>query len=325
MKNLLIAAALSLSAGMAFAQDTRTFTDGAGNIVDIPVQAERIVSLRGEQFTAPLVELGAPIVGSTGNLIEGVNNGEPVIRGAYDLFHTTFSADGITHVGTSTQPDFEAIASLNPDLILLPDFRAEQYEQLAAIAPTVIINIWSNSARERYRRISDAAGRLNRFEKLQSVYDFRLNEARALVEKMIGDPSKVSVAIAEVRGDRFRTYKAYGAMSNVLDELGFSKPEIIENIEGERMDLSPEQVQLIDADFLVSSYAEHFRAPPEAIRGYWDAYVPGWNKVLHAPKHNQHIFIAREPMRALSFQSMSEVLAVYMSNIVTRDFVPLEK
>jgi len=325
MKNILIAAALSLCADMAVAQDMRSFTDGAGNVVDIPVQAERIVSLRGEQFTAPLVELGAPIVGSTGNLIEGVNNGEPVIRGAYDLFHTTFSADGITHVGTSTQPDFEAIASLNPDLILLPDFRAEQYEQLAAIAPTVIINIWSNSARERYRRIADVAGRVDRFEELQSVYDFRLNEARALVETMIGDPSEVSVAIAEVRDDRFRVYKVYGAMSNVLDDLGFAKPELIENIDGERLDLSPEQVQLIDADFLVSSYAEHFRAPPEAIRGYWDAYVPGWDKVLHAPQNNQHIFIAREPMRALSFQSMSEVLAVYLANIVTRDFVPLEK
>lgn len=325
MKTLLLAAVLSLSTGIAFAQDTRPFTDGAGNVVDIPVQAKRIVSLRGEQFTAPLVELGAPIVGSTGNLIEGVNNGEPVIRGAYDLFHTRFSEDGIAHVGTSTQPDFETIASLNPDLILLPDFRSEQYEQLAAIAPTVIINIWSNSARDRYRRIADASGRLERFEDLQSIYDFRLDEARALVEQMIGDPSEVYVAIAEVRADRFRAYKAYGAMSNVLDDLGFSKPEIIENIDGERLDLSPEQVQLIDADFLVSSYAEYFHAPSAAIRGYWDAYVPGWDKVLHAPQHNQHIFIAREPMRALSFQSMSEVLAIYLSNIATRDFVPLVK
>ncbi len=325
MKKLLIAAVLSLSAQMGIAQDMRPFTDGAGHVVDIPVQAERIVSLRGEQFTAPLVELGANIVGSTGNLIEGVNDGEPVIRGAYDLFHTTFSGNGITHVGTSTQPDFETIAALKPDLILLPDFRAEQYEQLAAIAPTVIINIWSNSARERYRRIADAVGRLDRFEQLQSIYDFRLNEARALVERMIGDPSEVSIAIAEVRGDRFRVYKAYGAMSNILDELGFSKPDIIESIDGERLDLSPEQVQLIDADFIVSSYAEHFRAPPEEIRGYWDAYVPGWDKVLHAPRNNQHIFIAREPMRALSFQSMSEVLSVYVASIVTRDFVPLEK
>ncbi len=324
MKHILIAAALSLSASMGLAQDTRSFTDGAGNVVDIPLQAERIVSLRGEQFTAPLVELGAPIVGSTGNIIDGVNNGEPVIRGAYDLFHTRFTEGGITHVGTSTQPDFEAIASLNPDLILLPDYRAEQYDQLAEIAPTVIINIWSNSARERYRRIADAAGRLDRFEELQAVYDFRLNEGRALVEQMIGDPSKVSVAIAEVRDDRFRVYKVYGAMSNVLDELGFSKPELIENIDGERLDLSPEQVQLIDADFLVSSYAEHFRAPPAEISGYWDVFVPGWDQVLHAPKHNQHIFIAREPMRALSFQSMSEVLAIYLASIVTRDFVPFE-
>lgn len=168
-------------------------------------------------------------------------------------------------------------------------------------------------------------GRLDRFEKLQAVYDFRLEAARDLVAKMIGDRSRVSVTIGEVRAGRFRVYKTYGAMSDVLDDLGFSKPEIIENIDGERLDLSPEQVRAINADFLVSSYAEQFRAPPEDIHTSWDALVPGWDTVLHAPRHNQHILIVREPMRALSFQSTQEVLAVYVANIVTRNFVPLGK
>ena len=325
MKHFIFFAALVIFGKSAAAAETRLFVDGAGNKVQIPVQAERIVALRGEQFVAPLVELGAPIVGSTGNFTEGVMDGEAVIRGAYDLFHTTFSGSGITHVGTSSQPDFEVIASLDPDLILLPDFRAEQYEQLASIAPTVIINIWSNSARKRYHRIADAVGRTERFEELQAVYDFRLDQARALTEKMIGDPSKVSVAIAEVRGNRFRVYKVYGAMSNVLDELGFSKPEIIAEIDGERLDLSPEQVQMIDADFLVTSYAEHFKAPPAKIRENWDNLIPGWDQLLHAPRNNQHILISREPMRALSFRSMEEILAIYVANIVTRKFQPLEK
>lgn len=325
MKHIILSALIALAGTFASAAEMRGFVDGAGHNVQIPVQAERIVALRGEQFVAPLVELGAPIVGATGNVTKGVLDGEPVIRGAYDLFHTTFSGDNIAHVGTSNQPDFEAIAALDPDLILLPDYRAEQYEQLAAIAPTVIINIWSNSARDRYRRIADAVGRTERFEKLEAVYDFRLNEARHLVSKMIGDPAKVSVAIAEVRGNRFRAYKAYGAMSNVLDELGFAKPDIIANMPGERLDLSPEQVQEIDADFLVTSYAEHFKAPPAKVRENWDNLIPGWDKLLHAPRHNQHILISREPMRALSFKSMEEVLAIYVANIVTRGFVPYEK
>lgn len=324
MKHLLFAVLLGLFAQPALAQ-TRVFVDGAGHEVTVPDQAKRIVALRGEQFVAPLYELGAPIVGATGNITKGVNGGKPVIRGAYDLFHLTFENSGITHVGTSTQPDFEAIAALSPDLILLPDFRAEQYDQLSAIAPTVVINIWSNPAKQRYQRIAEAVGRLDEFERRARVYDFRLHEARKLVAENIGDPSQVSVAVAEVRGERFRAYKTYGAMTAILDDLGFSKPKVIAQIKGERIDLSPELAQSIDADFLVSSYSEHFRSPLAEIAGYWDAYIPGWDRFLHAPRHNQHIFIAREPMRALSFKSMEEVLAVYVSNIVARPFTPLPK
>jgi len=88
--------------------------------------------------------------------------------------------------------------------------------------------------------------------------------------------------------------------------------------------LSPEQVQVIDADFLVSSYAENFGLPISELQNNWDNLIPGWNLVLHAPRHNQHIFIAREPMRALSFRSMEEVLTVYVANIVTRKFKALD-
>lgn len=324
MKYLFLIIALVTFASPTLAEEMRLFVDGQGHEVTIPVKAKRIVSLRGEQFTTPLIELGAPVVGSTGFIKEGVNGGKPFIRGAYDLFYTTFENSDITFVGNPSQPDIEAIAALKPDLILVPDFAADSFEQLSAVAPTVVINIWSNNAQERYRRIADATGLLPEFNKRQAIYEFRLQNAQALTQKLLGDPAKVSVAIAEVRGKRFRVYKNYGAMSYLLDELGFSRPAIIENIQGDRLDLSPEQVQAIDADFLVSSYAENFGQPSAKLRENWDNLIPGWNLVLHAPRNNQHILIAREPMRALSFRAMEEVLAVYVANIVTRNFKPLD-
>lgn len=322
MKFLLSLMAMCLSANLAVAQEMRVFVDGRGHEVQIPVSPQRIVSLRGEQFTVPLLELGAPVVGSTGVVKDGLNGGAPTIRGAYDLFHTQFDTSGIGFVGVPKQPDIEAIAALKPDLILVPDFAADNYQQLSAVAPTVVINIWSNSARDRYRRVADAAGLLDRFEQLQATFDFRLSEARALAKTMLGDPGQVSVAIAEVRGKRFRVYKNYGAMSYILRELGFSFPPIIEEIDGDRLDLSPEQLQAIDADFLISSYAEDFGQPAQTLRANWDTLIPGWDRVLHAPRNNQHLLIAREPMRALSFRSMEEVLAVYVSNIIMRKFEP---
>ncbi len=311
-----------LTASTLNAQSSRTFVDGLGHKVEIPTRATRIVALRGEQFTTPLLELGAPVVGSTGVIKTAMNNGLPTIRGAHDLLHATFENTGIAFVGHPKQPDLEVIASLAPDLIFLPDFSAELFDQLSEIAPTVVINIWSNTARERYRRIADAAGRLDEFQRREAVFQFRLSEAKALVQQRFEAPSDITVAIAEVRGKRFRAYKTYGAMSYILDELGFDQPEVVSSLAGDRIDLSPELVQQIDADFLVSTYAENYGQPLATLRENWDALIPGWDQLLHAPRNNQHILISREPMRALSFQSMEEILAIFISNIATRQFVP---
>ena len=306
-------------------ETTRTFIDGLGHSVQIPIQAKRIVALRGEQFTAPLIELGAPVVGSTGIVKHRVNNGLPFIRGAYPMFYTRFNEQGIGYVGHPSQPDLEAIAALKPDLILLPDFAASFYSQLSRIAPTVVINIWSQNALQRYRNIADAVGQLEAFEQRKAVFDFRLAEAKAIVAQRLGDASQVSVAVAEVNGQQLRVFKNYGAMTYLLDELGFSRPQVIEQISGDRLDLSAEQVERINADFMVSSYAEEFGQPVAQVARRWSGAVPGWNLVLHAPRHQQHLLIPRETMRALSFKGMEEVLAIYLSNIVTRDFVPLPK
>lgn len=312
----------SITTSTLSAQTNRIFVDDLGNSLEIPTRPARIVAIRGEQFTTPLLELGAPVVGSTGVVKAGLNDGQPTIRGAHDLLHATFETTGITFVGHPKQPDLEVIASLTPDLIFLPDFSADLYAQLSEIAPTVVINIWSSTARDRYQRIADAAGRLDAFQRREAVFQFRLEEAKALVQQRFKTPSDITVAIAEVRAKRFRAYKTYGAMSFILNELGFAQPEIISGLSGDRIDLSPELVQKIDADFLISTYAEHYGQPVSTLRDNWDALIPGWDMLLHAPRNNQHILISREPMRALSFQSMEEILAIFVSNIITRQFIP---
>jgi ABC-type Fe3+-hydroxamate transport system substrate-binding protein len=47
----------------------------------------------------------------------------------------------VVDVGTRQEPNLEIISSLNPDLIIAPQFRVEQsYESLGAIAPTLVFN-----------------------------------------------------------------------------------------------------------------------------------------------------------------------------------------
>ncbi|MCD7058677.1 ABC transporter substrate-binding protein [Pelagibacterium xiamenense] len=307
----------------AVADDTRIFVDDMGHEVEIPVAPQRIVSMRGEQFAAPLIEMGANIVGSTGRTDPLLNDGKPYIRGAYHALDYRFGDDGIVWVGSPNEHDFEAVAAVEPDLIILPDFSAESYDKLALIAPTVVINIWGQSMLERYRKIANIAGTLDEYERLLARYNERLERARATIADAIGDPASVSVAVAHGAEDGLRVYRDYGTLSQVLRDLGFSMPAIIAEQEEANSTLSPELIEEIDADFIIDTYFPAFDQTVSSVTADWDAMLPNWRDLLHAGRHNQFFMIHRDEMRAVTFQSLRTTLDIVVANIASRPFVPL--
>lgn len=324
MKHLLIVTALL--AGFVFpasAEETRIFLDDAGNSVEIPVAPQRIVSLRGEYITTPLLELGAPVVGSSGRIDSPINNGQPYVRGAYDLFHFRFEDSDIAWVGNPNEPDFEAVAAAAPDLIFIPSWQAELHGQLSAIAPTLVIDVWHDQVLTGYRTIADAAGKLDEFEAGLTGYQATLERAREIISLTLGDPSEVSVALADVRNSGLHVSRSHGSLTQVLGDMGFGMPELIANTVNASTEISPELLHEIDADFLIGTYNLAFDQSPVQCLEAWDALIPGWDEFLHAPRHNQHILLNREPLRALSFRSLETTMEILLSHLATRDFVPL--
>ncbi|SFQ64279.1 iron complex transport system substrate-binding protein [Roseivivax halotolerans] len=327
MKNAIVFAFFAAAMGSsAVAQDCaegqRLFVHDHGQTC-IPETPERIVSLRGEQFTAPLWELGANLVGSSGRVDGSKNDGLPYPRGAYDIFGLTFSDSDLTWVGDPNNPDLEAIAGADPDLILIPDWQTDIYDQLSIIAPTVVIGIWSNPLLQRFEKIADAGGVLEEYEDRLSQFNTQLADGRRVVEDMIGDSSEVSVAVAEAFDGKLWVYKDYAALSHVIDELGFVTPPVIAQLKDGNAELSPEILPQIDSDFMVGTYNIAFDQPPSTRLAEWDDLVPGWDEILHAPRHNQHLLLDRETMRGVSFRALENTLAIVLANIATRDFVPL--
>ncbi|RVT85412.1 hypothetical protein DXV76_06510 [Rhodobacteraceae bacterium CCMM004] len=319
MRFLLAALLLALPAQ---AQEMRTYTDDAGRTVEIPVAPQRIVSLRGEQFTTPLWELGANLVGSSGRRDGAKNGGAPYPRGAYDIFGITFDNTDLAYVGGPNAPDFEAIAATRPDLILIPDWREDDIDRLGTIAPTVVIGIWSNPLLERYRKIADAAGVLDAFETRLAQFDTRLGEARAVIADTIPDPGAVTITIAEVFDGELVAYRDYAALSHLIRELGFATPPFVRGLTEGNARISPEYLPELDGDFLIGTYNTAFGQTPTFQRAQWDALIPVWDEVLHAPRHNQHVFLDRERMRGVSFASLESTLAILLSHVATRDYVP---
>lgn len=307
----------------AAAQDTRGFTDDQGREVQIPAAPQRIASICAEQFTTALYELGAPVVASSGRTADGVNGGAPYIRGALTVFDLSFENSDIAYVGDWKEPDLEAIAAASPDLIVISENTAAVLDQLTAIAPTVVLDYRDTPWLDRYRRLADAAGRLPKFERRLASYNRRLEAGRIVVADALGDPSQVSVAIAEVFGERFLVYREYSALTEVIRDLGFSMPPMIAATEAGFTEISLERLPEVDADFLIGTYNVFFDQTPSSQRAAFEALLPMWDEVLHAPRHGQHIYVDRNMVRPLSFEMLQTTLALLVTNIAGRDFVPL--
>lgn len=326
MRRFLMAAAAILTLSTAVvAQEMRDFTDDLGRTVSIPAEPQRIVSVREEQFTAPLWELGANLVGSAGLIDEGKNNGKPYPRGAYDLFHLTFDNSGLTWIGSPNEPDFEAIAALEPDLILAPSWQEDLIEKYSVIAPTVIFDPTKERALTRYERIADVAGKLDVFNAKLAGYQSRVEVYHGVVADTIGDPATVSVVVAQAVSEDggIAITNNNEALGQVLHDLGFGAPQVALDLGLGNTVISGELVESIQADFMIGTYNVAWGQTPSAQNAEWDKMAPGWKDLLHAARNNQHFYIDREPMRALSFRALEETMSIIAANIASRDFVPL--
>ncbi len=119
---LALALALALGAPLAFAQDAeaRVFTDALGREVTLEAPPQRVVGLSASIIDV-LFALGVTPAGVT----EGIEHP---------------AAAGLPTFGTGYQLDFEAMAALEPDLIIAnAQLQAQMADQLSAIAPTFYV------------------------------------------------------------------------------------------------------------------------------------------------------------------------------------------
>lgn len=123
---LLLTLSFVLTVGAAAAQETtepRTVTDAMGRDVTIDAPPERVVGLSAS-ITEMLYAVGVTPVGAT-----------------QDIDYPPAAAS-LPTFGTGYQLDLEALAALEPDLILANvQLQAQVAEQLEAIAPTVFVLI----------------------------------------------------------------------------------------------------------------------------------------------------------------------------------------
>ena len=312
---LLAGLAVGVTGGPVFAQETRPFTDDLGVTSDIPVRPLRIVSMHDVSLTIPLLELGVIPVGSHGRTTA---DGVPFIRSSATLTGIDFDNSEIVFIGNNPA-DIEAIAAVEPDLILTTTWQSIDPDLLRQVAPTLVFNDSLRPGFGLYEVLADITGTTARYEALVERYENQIAQIRRVI-----DTQNISVSVLQGGNGQIFVWHTYGSLGRVLRDAGFRFPQIVDAIpEGEYATFSAEQLQALDADFIFSTYrTDALELPEDALR-FMNEALPNFCDFLHACRENQYIIIPREEASANSFYGLGQMAITVLTHVSGQRYVPM--
>lgn len=205
LATLLVATALGLAAPLHAAEITHAM--GATEVPDSP---ERVVILTNEG-TEALLALGVTPVGAVQSW-----TGDPW----YD--HIAPQMEGVEVVGTESGVNLELVAALEPDLIIGNRLRQEGiYEQLSAIAPTIMSEQLRGNWKINFELYADALGLEEKGAEVLAAFDERV----ASVSEALGKATEEEVSVVRFLPGEIRIYQLDSFSGVLLDQLGFNRPE----------------------------------------------------------------------------------------------------
>ncbi|MEM8591183.1 MAG: ABC transporter substrate-binding protein [Pseudomonadota bacterium] len=299
------AAALDCEAGF------RAFEHAQGEAC-IPERAERIASLRDDSVTTPLMDMGAPVHAT---IMRSMDDGTRWVRGAVDIFgQGAVDAYGMIDIGGHNPVDVEAIAASTPDLIIARNYQAEAKDQLEAIAPTVFIPD-NMPFLEHIAWLADAVGMSAEFETELARYNARIDVAKS----RIGAPEDIVVSRFDMWEDGLWYYPNWGAIDQVINDIGFSKPAVQAEATEGMNGVSFERVQEFDGDVLISSIAPRWGQTIEMLSAQWDDAAPFWRQ-LEGVKSGNLYWYERDVKVGYTFASLDRSIDLLTTVTAGRAF-----
>ncbi|MFD4632657.1 ABC transporter substrate-binding protein [Streptomyces sp. NPDC058284] len=231
------------SGGSGTSGRTRTVKTAMGE-VKVPEKPERVVVLDTAELDSAIT-LGVKPVGSTH------------VEAASGLpgYLPRDKVSGIKDVGEMMNPNLEAVAGLKPDLILTSKIRhAAKYDQLKAIAPTVMTETTGYPWKANFQLHAEALGK--RAEAAKAVADYRAHAKK--VTAAIGGPAKAARTHVNIlrfmEGADIRLYGDQSFIATILKDVGLGRAPISAKAkDGFSYDLSPEKIDLADTDVIFRS------------------------------------------------------------------------
>ncbi len=213
--------------------------------VEIEEEPQRVVAL-GWSDAETALALGVQPVGASDWLAFGGEGVGPWAEGRYDE---------APEIVETLEPSLEAIAALEPDLIL--DTRSpatqERYDSLSAIAPTVGqpegVDPYMTTWQEQLDLVGQALGRTDEAAQLRGDLEQRFADAAAANPAFEG----TEVAVGAYTSEGFGAYVRGDTRVDFMESLGFTNKPAVQDLATESffVPVSEEQVSLLDAPLTV--------------------------------------------------------------------------
>lgn len=230
--------------------ETRTVEDVFGP-VEVPYVPERVVVLaQGELDSAialGVVPLGGPrLENAAGGPLEYLKDYEFEI------------------IGTLDEPNLEAVAALQPDLILSNViYHPKIYDKLTKIAPTVYGGFEDTLGftwKENFLLYAEALGRLDEGEQMLADWEAR---AAALGEELEAAGVSPQVSMVRFLPGETRVYQKLNFIGRILDDVGLLRPEA-QDVDKFALYPSIEQVEVMEGDII---FYANYGPPSDTTQG----------------------------------------------------------
>ncbi|KWX71295.1 ABC transporter substrate-binding protein [Paenibacillus jilunlii] len=253
--------AKSAATGGAAANASTTGTaEAAQEPSSSPAAAEsgtRTIEYLGEQYTVPAKAERIVITGSMEAMEDAlVLDVHPV--GAITFggaFPERFAAitDKAESIGEKTEPNFETILKLKPDVILgTTKFKPEVVEQLKKIAPLVQVSHIASNWEANLNLLAELTGKQEQAQAAIAGYQADLDSAKA----QLGDKLKDKKVVAlRIRAGQVFIFPAAVFVNPILyNDLGLTVPAEVEAAKAQEA-ISVEQLAAMNPDILFLQFA----------------------------------------------------------------------
>ncbi|AJD90087.1 hypothetical protein JMA_07700 [Jeotgalibacillus malaysiensis] len=218
------------------AAETYTVEHAMGT-AEIEGTPEKVVILTNEG-TEALLSMGVTPAGAVQSW-----TGDPW----YD--HISDQMEGVEVVGTESEVNVEAIAALEPDLIIGTKLRQEAvYEQLEAIAPTVMSETLKGDWQENFELYAEALNMSEEGEQVMADFDTRVEELSGQLEE--GGHLEKEISMVRFLAGDTRIYHKDSFSGIILDQLGFARPPEQDVDDFSENGVTKERVEAMEGDVL---------------------------------------------------------------------------